>query len=159
MFDVGQPTYWYHRTKVMMSGCRRDCYVPDIGDPRYTSRYTREYDPPYIEALDEKLCTRRRVYLPHTAVKGDHLFAVQPADMEGPRPLLDDPDLTLSDALINHPHSLKSRWQPGTYMSYCNMGPVVAAYIVEKVTGQSFEAYVDENIFNPLEMNTASFFF
>ena len=36
---------------------------------------------------------------------------------------------TLKEGLDYHPHSRKSRWQPGTRMSYCNAGPPVAAYI------------------------------
>jgi CubicO group peptidase (beta-lactamase class C family) len=51
-----------------------------------------------------------------------------------------------------------SRWPPGTRMSYCNSGPAVAAYIVEKVTGQRFEDYVQQNLFGPIGMKTATYF-
>jgi CubicO group peptidase (beta-lactamase class C family) len=51
-----------------------------------------------------------------------------------------------------------SRWRPGTRMSYCNTGPAVAAYIVEKITGQRFEDYVQQNFFAPLGMKTATYF-
>jgi CubicO group peptidase (beta-lactamase class C family) len=51
-----------------------------------------------------------------------------------------------------------SRWRPGTRMSYCNTGPAVAAYIVEKVTGQRFEDYVRQNFFDPIGMKTATYF-
>jgi CubicO group peptidase (beta-lactamase class C family) len=51
-----------------------------------------------------------------------------------------------------------SRWRPGTRMSYCNMGPVVAAYLVEKITHQRFEDYVAENFFKPIGMSTATYF-
>jgi CubicO group peptidase (beta-lactamase class C family) len=51
-----------------------------------------------------------------------------------------------------------SRWRPGTRMSYCNTGPAVAAYIVEKVTGQPFEDYVQQNFFTPIGMKTATYF-
>ena len=40
----------------MMSCFRRDRYVPDIGELRYASRYAREDDPPYIEALNKQFC-------------------------------------------------------------------------------------------------------
>ena len=43
-------------------------------------------------------------------------------------------------------------------MSYCNTGPTVAAYIVEKVTGQRFEDYVQQNFFNPIGMKKATYF-
>lgn len=44
-------------------------------------------------------------------------------------------------------------------MSYCNVGPAIASYILEKLIGMSFEDFVQENIFDPLGMKTASFFY
>ena len=55
-------------------------------------------------------------------------------------------------------HSRISRWPPGTRMAYCNAGPAVAAYVVEKLTGQRFEDYVQQNLFNPIGMKTATYF-
>jgi CubicO group peptidase (beta-lactamase class C family) len=69
-----------------------------------------------------------------------------------------DPDITLKEALNINPSSRKSRWQPGTFMSYCSSGPPIAAYILEKVTGQRYEDFVQENIFDKLGMETSSFF-
>jgi hypothetical protein len=43
-------------------------------------------------------------------------------------------------------------------MSYCNSGPVVAAYVVEKMSGQPFEEFVRECIFNPLGMVRSDYF-
>jgi CubicO group peptidase (beta-lactamase class C family) len=65
---------------------------------------------------------------------------------------------TLKDALAAHPDSRKSRWVPGTRHAYGNTSPAVVAYIVEKVTGKKFEDYVQESFFNPLQMNTSSFY-
>jgi CubicO group peptidase (beta-lactamase class C family) len=65
---------------------------------------------------------------------------------------------TLKEGLDFHPHSRISRWKPGTRMSYCNSGPPVAAYIVEKLTGQGFEDYAEEHFFEPIGMETASYF-
>jgi len=64
------------------------------------------------------------------------------------------PPVSLKEALDFHPHSRVSRWKPGTRSSYCNSGPAIAAYIVEKVTGQDYEQYVDENFFAPMDMET-----
>jgi CubicO group peptidase (beta-lactamase class C family) len=64
---------------------------------------------------------------------------------------------TLKEGLDFHPHSRKSRWQPGTRMSYCNAGPPVAAYIVQKITGQDFEDYVQDNFFTPLQMTGSTY--
>lgn len=41
--------------------------------------------------------------------------------------------------------------------AYSNHGYVLAGYLVEKVSGQPFEQYVRENIFQPLEMNYSTF--
>lgn len=64
---------------------------------------------------------------------------------------------TLKDGLDLHPHSRVSRWKPGTRMSYCNSGPPVAAYIVQKITGQDFEDYVQENFLSPMGMDTMTY--
>src|SRR5260370_41650942 len=43
-------------------------------------------------------------------------------------------------------------------MSYCNWGPSVAAYSVEKLTGQKFEDFVQQNLFLLIGMKTATYF-
>src|SRR5690554_2398426 len=67
--------------------------------------------------------------------------------------------MSLKDGLDYRPASRKSRWIPGTRMAYCNTGPAVAAYIVEKITGQRFEDYVQKLVFDPLKMDSTSFYF
>ncbi len=64
---------------------------------------------------------------------------------------------TLKQGLDFAPRSRRSRWKPGMHSSYCNSGPPMAAYIVEKITGQSIESYVDNEIFEPLGMSHSSF--
>jgi CubicO group peptidase (beta-lactamase class C family) len=66
--------------------------------------------------------------------------------------------MTLRQGLDYYHHSRISRWPPGTRMAYCNSGPPVAAYIVEKLTGQRFEDYVTQNFFLPLGMKSATYF-
>lgn len=66
--------------------------------------------------------------------------------------------MTLKEALDYHPQSRVSRWVPGTRMAYCNSGPAVAAYIVEKITGQVYEEYIQQHFFDPLGMTNATFF-
>jgi len=68
------------------------------------------------------------------------------------------PSMGLREALDYDHHSRVSRWPPGTRMAYCNSGPAVAAYIVEKITGKRFEDYVAENFFQPIGMTSASYF-
>lgn len=60
---------------------------------------------------------------------------------------------------LDYDHTSRvSRWRPGTRMAYCNSGPPSAAYIVEKVTGQRFEDFVQQNLFLPIGMKTATYF-
>lgn len=46
---------------------------------------------------------------------------------------------------------------PGTTPAYSNYAATLAAYIVERVSGQNFNDYVEEHIFKPLEMNNSTF--
>lgn len=66
--------------------------------------------------------------------------------------------MTLKEGLDYDHHSRTSRWRPGTRMAYCNSGPPMAAYIVEKITGQRFEDFVQQNLFAPIGMKTATYF-
>ena len=66
--------------------------------------------------------------------------------------------ISLKKALEFHPHSRKSRWVPGSRMSYSNSGFAVAAYVVEKTSGMPYEKFVHENILKPLKMDHSTFF-
>lgn len=46
---------------------------------------------------------------------------------------------------------------PGEIAAYSNYGAGLAAYIVEEVSGMSFDDYVKENIYNPLDMQHSIF--
>lgn len=66
--------------------------------------------------------------------------------------------IDLREALALYPEARESRWIPGTRFAYSNVGPGVAGYVVEKVTGMKFEDYVEETFFEPLGMPDASYF-
>jgi len=46
---------------------------------------------------------------------------------------------------------------PGKIIAYSNYGTSLAGYIVEQVSGMSFEEYIEVNIFEPLGMQNSSF--
>ena len=46
---------------------------------------------------------------------------------------------------------------PGTTPAYSNYGASLAAYIVQRVSGESFDDYLDRHIFAPLDMKESSF--
>ncbi len=50
------------------------------------------------------------------------------------------------------------RWPPGKHFSYSNAGIAMAAFIVAKVSGRSFESYVQDEWFRTLEMSTATYY-
>lgn len=48
-------------------------------------------------------------------------------------------------------------YPPGTMAAYSNYGASLAGYIVQRVSGEPFEAYVDHHIFAPLGMTNSTF--
>jgi CubicO group peptidase (beta-lactamase class C family) len=63
--------------------------------------------------------------------------------------------LSLAGALQrNQPRRVRP---PGVYSSYSNYGVALAGLIVEEVSGQSFDEYVEEHIFRPLDMSHSTF--
>ena len=64
---------------------------------------------------------------------------------------------TLKQGIDFHSDNRYARWRPGLHTSYCNSGPPIVAHIIEKITGQDFEEYVAENIFQPLGMTQSNF--
>jgi|ERR1043166_7454473 CubicO group peptidase (beta-lactamase class C family) len=53
--------------------------------------------------------------------------------------------LTFRDKPLNSP--------PGEQWAYTNLGYIVLGYLLEKVSGQTYEEFVQQNIFKPLGMN------
>jgi CubicO group peptidase (beta-lactamase class C family) len=51
--------------------------------------------------------------------------------------------------------SFPSDFKPGTSYHYSNSGYILLGYIIEKVSGKSYEQYISDNIFKPLKMNRA----
>ena len=79
--------------------------------------------------------------LTHTSGISDDAAKYQP----GPPELLLFNDLPLD-------------FQPGERWSYTNLGYIVLGYLLERVVRQSYEAFVQENLFKPLGMNDSGMF-
>lgn len=54
-------------------------------------------------------------------------------------------------------HLPQQIFAPGTIPAYSNYATTLAAYIVQRVSGQQFEEYVEQHIFQPLNMTHATF--
>ncbi len=75
----------------------------------------------------------------------------------------------LKDILSNDPHGLESTetylkqhprpllFATGTVPAYSNYGAALAGYIVQRVSGEPFERYIQEHIFTPLGMAHSTF--
>lgn len=86
--------------------------------------------------------------LEHTAGFDDMHFRNMSTDDSLPDSLL--PVLERIEA------ELEVRWQPGVKHSYSNPGYAIAGYLVEKISGQPFHAYVETELLNDIGMpNTA----
>ena len=65
---------------------------------------------------------------------------------------------TTLEGLQFHPDSRISRYRPGMHSSYCNSGPACVGYAIEKVSGMTYEEFVEQEIFSPLGMKNSNFF-
>ncbi|WP_448563305.1 serine hydrolase domain-containing protein [Thalassotalea ganghwensis] len=54
---------------------------------------------------------------------------------------------------------LKVRTKPGTQYSYSNMGYAILGMVIEKVTNQAYEQYLDNHLLKPLSMSDSTFVF
>jgi CubicO group peptidase (beta-lactamase class C family) len=70
---------------------------------------------------------------------------------------VDRPDQLSSLQRFVITHQPKQIFAPGTTPAYSNYGADLAGYIVERVSGISFEQYIQQNIFKPLGMTHATF--
>ena len=64
---------------------------------------------------------------------------------------------TLKESLEYYPNARVAKYVPGTRIQYSNLGVSIAAYIVEKVSGMTYEDYVEKYFFKPLGMKNATF--
>jgi CubicO group peptidase (beta-lactamase class C family) len=69
------------------------------------------------------------------------------------------PDVKLLKSLGEYLKARQPRriFPPGEVPGYSNYGVTLAGYIVERISGQRFEEYVDEHILGPLAMRSSSF--
>lgn len=87
--------------------------------------------------------------LEHTAGFDD----MHPNELYAPLPA---EALSLAKVLARNPASRVARWRPGSRFSYANPGYTVAAYVIEKVTGWSYEDVLERQVLGPLGMTGAA---
>lgn len=67
------------------------------------------------------------------------------------------PEMPLREVLAIHPRSRAALWAPGTRAHYSSPGYTVAAYVIEKVTGQPYDDYIRTAILDSLGMSHTGF--
>lgn len=58
-------------------------------------------------------------------------------------------------AMIDHFKNEPLEFAPGTDWNYSNSGYFLLGYIIEKVSGQTYPQYIEENLFKPLGMTNS----
>jgi CubicO group peptidase (beta-lactamase class C family) len=69
----------------------------------------------------------------------------------------DRADYPLLDVFKRFQEPEDVRWPPGTRFAYSNPGYGIAGYLIEKITGQPFDAYIRKNLLAPLEITVGDF--
>ena len=69
------------------------------------------------------------------------------------------PDTPLQAAFDRDPSLLALRSRPGSQFSYSNMGYTLAAMVIEAVTDERYEAWLDRELLMPLGMRDSTFAF
>lgn len=64
---------------------------------------------------------------------------------------------TTSEKLVLRFRDKALEFPPGEKMSYSNSGYVLLGYLIEKISGQPYSQYVQENIFRPLQMQDSGY--
>ena len=105
--------------------------------------------------FDEDGVTIRRL-LSHTAGLGDGLGYDGFASAEDVQ-TLEQSLSRASDASPNAAGSVEVTSEPGSEWKYSGGGYTLLQLVVEEVSGQSFAAYMDEAVFDPLAMDDTSF--
>src|ERR1035437_7996894 len=98
---------------------------------------------------EDKFPIRIENLLEHTTGWDEWHFAELGSDDPKPK--------TLKEALDFYPKGRTSKFIPGTRIQYSNVGMSVAAYIVEKVSGLTFETYIDKYFFKPMGIENMTF--
>jgi CubicO group peptidase (beta-lactamase class C family) len=140
-FRAGSITKSFTALAVMRAQAR---HLLDINQPLRTLAPGASFENPWEQSHPLTLAH----LLEHTAGWRD--MSKAEFDSSDPKPL------TINEALVLAPASRMSRWEPGTRYEYSNSGAGLVSYVLEKVTHQRFETFMQQEVFAPLGMKSAS---
>lgn len=70
---------------------------------------------------------------------------------------LNDPEIS-RDSIVNLFKKLPFSFSPGTFWGYSNTGYILLGFIIEQVSGQSYETYINNNLFHKAGMVNSGLF-
>lgn len=70
-----------------------------------------------------------------------------------------EPNTPLSEFYLSNPKVLQIHQKPGESFSYSNMGYTILGMLIEKITNQSYENYLDNNLLKQIGMLNSTFHF
>jgi CubicO group peptidase (beta-lactamase class C family) len=144
--------------------------VPNSPDAKFRlGSITKQFTAACILLLEErgKLKTDDPVktYLPDAPAAWDHVTIYNLLTHTSGIPSFTDfPDYHSTEATPTTPEALVARFrdkplefQPGQDWKYSNSGYVLLGYLIEKITGQRYRDFLEENIFEPLGMQDSGY--
>ncbi len=100
-----------------------------------------------LESIDGTIVTFEHL-LTHTGGLDDKVYF--PTAVESATDYISLPDTFISSPPVRYDPS-------GIQTRYSNQGYVLLGYLIEQISGMSFEAYVQQNVFIPLGMSSSTF--
>ncbi|MEM9314034.1 MAG: serine hydrolase domain-containing protein [Pseudomonadota bacterium] len=118
-------------------------------------------DAPAIRYLPESFTTEAPADFGATTVRHllDHTAGLNDADLWQLFSERVAPDTPLRAAFPDPGKQLRPRSKPGTQFSYSNSGYALLGMIIEAVTGERYESYLDRELLGALGMHDSSFAF
>jgi len=141
----------YEEGKFRLSD-RVDRYIPQFADLKVAAAWGP--DRPVLEDLDHPITIRE--LMTHTAGFAYGIGDTHPADLLYEAEGVVDWDQTLAEAM-DKLAGLPLRAQPGTQWIY-SVAADVQGYLVEVLSGQPFDVFLQERVFGPLGMVDTGFF-
>ena len=93
-----------------------------------------------------------RMLMTHTSgIVDDYTNVLNPNLRVGDNPM------TYKTLLVTYPLRYLNQ-RPGTRYNYTNTGSCLLAYMIDRITGRSFEDYMRDSIFTPLDMDPIGYF-
>jgi CubicO group peptidase (beta-lactamase class C family) len=144
--------------------------VPDTPSTKYRlGSLTKQFTAASILLLEErgklKIEDPVKTYLPDAPAAWDKITILHVLTHTAGIPNFTGfADYAASEPFSTTPEKLVARFrdkpldfQPGEKWSYSNSGYVLLGYLIERVSGQTYERFVQDNIFTPLDMKDSGY--